>query len=155
MKVHPMGAAATTAPALPKTPMASGKATQAPQFMQILGERRGGPAARPAAVTPGGPTHAARVAPPGLAAPTKSTALQATTSVLAPDAMRRIADGAFAAEKRLDALIAAAARGKTFTAAELITLQAEVFRYSQSVEIVSRSTDKLVGAVKQTLTTQV
>lgn len=66
-----------------------------------------------------------------------------------------MADGAFAVEKRLDAIIAAASRGKTFTAAELITLQAEVFRYSHAIEIASRSTDKLVGAVKQTLTTQV
>jgi hypothetical protein len=34
-------------------------------------------------------------------------------------------------------------------------LQASVFRYSQTVEIVSRATDKIVGAVKQTMSTQV
>jgi len=39
--------------------------------------------------------------------------------------------------------------------AELLALQATVFRYSQAVEVVSRATDKLIGAVKQTLGTQV
>jgi hypothetical protein len=58
-------------------------------------------------------------------------------------------------EARVDALLDAAARGKTFTPGELIALQATVFRYSQTVEVLSRVTDKLVGAVKQTLGTQV
>jgi len=58
-------------------------------------------------------------------------------------------------EARVDALLDAAARGKTFTPGELIALQATVFRYSQTVEVLSRATDKLVGAVKQTLGTQV
>jgi hypothetical protein len=58
-------------------------------------------------------------------------------------------------ERQVDALLAAAARGKTFSPSELLALQATVFRYSQTVEVVSRATDKLVGAVKQTLGTQV
>ena len=58
-------------------------------------------------------------------------------------------------ERQVDTLLAAAARGKTFSPAELLALQATVFRYSQAVEIVSRATDKLVGAVKQTMGTQV
>ena len=36
-----------------------------------------------------------------------------------------------------------------------MALQVEVFRYSQTVEVISRTTDKLVGAIKQTLGTQV
>jgi hypothetical protein len=59
------------------------------------------------------------------------------------------------AESRMDAMIAAARNGKSFSASELLALQVEVFRYSQTVEVISRSTDKLVGAVKQTLGTQV
>jgi len=58
-------------------------------------------------------------------------------------------------ERRVDALLAAAARGKTFSPSELFALQATVFRYSQAVEVVSRATDKLIGAVKQTMSTQV
>jgi hypothetical protein len=59
------------------------------------------------------------------------------------------------AESRMDAMIEAARNGKAFSASELLGIQMEVFRYSQTVEVISRSTDKLVGAVKQTLGTQV
>jgi hypothetical protein len=67
----------------------------------------------------------------------------------------RALTGAAQGEARLDAILEAAARGKTFTPAELLAMQATVFRYSQTVEVVSRATDRLVGAVKQTLGTQV
>jgi hypothetical protein len=67
----------------------------------------------------------------------------------------RLLEGAVAGEKRVDAILQAAARGKTFTAAELLAMQATVFRYSQTIEVLSRATDRLVGAVKQTLGTPV
>jgi hypothetical protein len=67
----------------------------------------------------------------------------------------KMADGMFQSETRLDSLIGQAQKGKSFTAGELMGLQIEVFRYSQTVEVISRTTDKLVGAVKQTLGTQV
>lgn len=66
-----------------------------------------------------------------------------------------MAESALRAEQRVDALIAAAGRGRTFSAAELIALQATVFRYSQTIEVISRAADRLVGSVKQTLGTQV
>jgi len=59
------------------------------------------------------------------------------------------------AEDRIDRLIAAAATGKTFSAGQLLALQATTFRYSQTVEVLSRAADRLVGAIKQTLGTQV
>jgi hypothetical protein len=65
--------------------------------------------------------------------------------------LERTVDG----ERNVDTLLAAAARGKTFSPSELLALQATAFRYSQAVEIVSRAADKLVGAVKQTMGTQV
>jgi hypothetical protein len=68
---------------------------------------------------------------------------------------RKLTEDVLQAENRIDALIAAARRGKTFSAPELLAIQAEVFRYSQTVEVISRATDKLVGAIKQTLSTQV
>jgi hypothetical protein len=64
-------------------------------------------------------------------------------------------ENAAAGEARIDKILDAAARGKTFTAAELLAMQATVFRYSQTIEVLSRATDRLVGAVKQTLGTQV
>ena len=68
---------------------------------------------------------------------------------------RSLLERTVSAERNVDTLLAAAARGKTFSPSELLALQATVFRYSQAVEIVSRATDKLVGAVKQTMGTQV
>jgi hypothetical protein len=67
----------------------------------------------------------------------------------------RLATDTAKAESRMDAMIEAARNGKAFSASELLGIQMEVFRYSQTVEVISRSTDKLVGAVKQTLGTQV
>jgi hypothetical protein len=67
----------------------------------------------------------------------------------------RLANDTTKAESRMDAMIEAARNGKAFSASELLGIQMEVFRYSQTVEVISRSTDKLVGAVKQTLGTQV
>jgi hypothetical protein len=69
--------------------------------------------------------------------------------------LSRALAGASAGEARVDAILDAAARGKTFTPAELLAMQATVFRYSQTVEVLSRATDRLVGAIKQTLGTQV
>jgi len=66
-----------------------------------------------------------------------------------------MAERALRAESEVEALIASAGHGRTFSAAELIALQATVFRYSQTVEVISRATDRLVGAIKQTLGTQV
>jgi hypothetical protein len=59
------------------------------------------------------------------------------------------------ADHAADALIAAAARGRTFTPAQLLALQATVSRGTQTVEVVSRAVDRLVGTVKQSLGTQV
>jgi hypothetical protein len=69
--------------------------------------------------------------------------------------LARALENAAAGDARLDKILDAAARGKTFTAAELLAMQASVFRYSQTVEVISRATDRLVGALKQTLGTQV
>lgn len=68
---------------------------------------------------------------------------------------QRLADNVMVAEGRIDSMIEAGRNGKAFTASELIGLQMEVFRYSQTVEVISRTTDKVVGAFKQVLGTQV
>jgi hypothetical protein len=98
----------------------------APRTMEVVGERVG------------------RNQPPGGVAPTEGGSQ-----------WHKMADGMFQSETRLDSLINQAQKGKSFTAGELMGLQIEVFRYSQTVEVISRTTDKLVGAVKQTLGTQV
>jgi hypothetical protein len=62
---------------------------------------------------------------------------------------------AISAEREVDALLEAAARGRSFTPAQLLAMQATVARYSQTVEVISRVADRLVGAIKQTIGTQV
>jgi hypothetical protein len=95
------------------------------------------------------------VRPPARAAPKAEAPRRAAEASPLARGLARALDGAAKGETRIDALLEAAARGKTFTAAEMLAMQATVFRYSQTVELLSRATDRLVGAVKQTLGTQV
>jgi hypothetical protein len=125
----------------PKAPRTSGTGKT---FTAVLDE--GSPVApsRPATVA----TAATESnAPSPTAAPTKPAP---TTTPL-----RSMLERTVGAEKQVDALLEAAARGKTFTPAQLLAMQATVARYSQTVEVVSRVADRLVGAVKQTMGTQV
>ena len=132
----------------PAPPTNSGRSPGGPRhtgsFVAVLGERVGIGAA----------------SPPPAAAPTRPRAPDprkpaAAGSPAGPSPIRSLLERTVGAEQRVDTLLAAAARGKTFSPSELLALQTTVFRYSQAVEIVSRATDKLVGAVKQTMGTQV
>ena len=111
-------------------------------FTEVLGDRAGAGLA---------PVPPAASNPPA-ARPRKPPAAERPA---APSPVRALLERSLGAERRVDTLLAAAARGKTFSPSELLALQATVFRYSQTVEVVSRATDKLVGAVKQTMGTQV
>lgn len=59
------------------------------------------------------------------------------------------------AQARLDAVLAAAGSGRTFTAAELIGLQAEAYRCSQTVDLASKLVEQGAQSVKQALNTQI
>jgi len=113
-------------------------------FVAVLGERAG--------IRPASPPPAAATTRPHAPEPRKPAA---AGSPAGPSAIRSLLERTVGAEQRVNTLLAAAARGKTFSPSELLALQTTVFRYSQAVEIVSRATDKLVGAVKQTMGTQV
>ena len=113
-------------------------------FTSVLGERVG---IAPAAAGPVPPQ-------PGPLA-VRAHATRAASASPPPSPVRALLERTRGAARRGDTLLAAAARGKTFSPAELLALQASVFHYSQAVEVVSRATDKLVGAVKQTMGTQV
>ncbi len=58
------------------------------------------------------------------------------------------------AQARLDAVLAAARSGKTFTAAELIGLQAEAYRCAQTVDLAAKLVEQGAQSVKQALNTQ-
>ncbi len=115
-----------------------------PRFVEVLRE-----GTRPVvrAVTPDAAQVAgAHASPTGRASPRASP-----TAGTVRDALVAAVRG----EAQLDSLIAAAQQGRTFSPSELLAMQATVFRYSHMVDVVSRATDRLVGGVKQTLTTQV
>jgi hypothetical protein len=134
-------------PSIPAPPIPTGRPAEPRRtraFATILGE--GDAAARAAAPAPPATAVPSTAAPPTAAPP---------TAPAAASPVRAFLERTLTAEQRVDALLAAAARGKTFSPAELLALQATAFRYSQTVEIVSRATDKLIGAVKQTMSTQV
>jgi hypothetical protein len=58
-------------------------------------------------------------------------------------------------EREVDKGLHRAMHGKSMRPEELLALQANVMRYSQELEIASKLVEKLTGAVKQTLSTQV
>jgi hypothetical protein len=55
----------------------------------------------------------------------------------------------------LDAALAAARRGRTFTASELLALQADAYRLSETVELASRVVEGGAQAVRQMVNSQV
>jgi hypothetical protein len=59
------------------------------------------------------------------------------------------------AQRRLDAVLQAARNGRTFTAQELLGLQAQVYRYAQTVELASKLVENGAQSVKQALNTQI
>ncbi len=73
-----------------------------------------------------------------------------------PDQSRVITalSGIERAQARLDAVLAAARAGRTFTAAELIGLQAEAYRCAQTVDLASKLVEQGAQSVKQALNTQ-
>jgi hypothetical protein len=59
------------------------------------------------------------------------------------------------ARERLDGALSAARRGQTFTAQELLALQADAYRYTQTLEIASKAVEHAAQGVKQAVNTQV
>lgn len=97
--------------------------------------------ARPAASVPGaGPSATAPAAP---AEPTAWSALS------------RVAGDLDGQREAIDRAVLDARRGRCFSPADLLVLQAQVYAYSQGMEVVSRLVDKTVSAVKTALGTQV
>ena len=60
-----------------------------------------------------------------------------------------------AAQARLDAVLAAARSGRTFSAAELIGLQADAYRLAQTLDVAGKLVEQSVQGVKQAVQTQV
>jgi hypothetical protein len=59
------------------------------------------------------------------------------------------------AQRRLDGVLAAARTGRTFTAQELLSLQAEAYRVVQTVDLAGKLVEQGAQSVKQALNSQV
>ena len=58
------------------------------------------------------------------------------------------------AQRRLDSVLEAARRGRTFTAQELLVLQAEAYRCTQMLDVASKAVEHAAQSVKQAVNTQ-
>lgn len=67
---------------------------------------------------------------------------------------RRAVSHVLAAQKRLDEVLVLAQSGKTFTPAELLALQAQVYRSSQELDLAGKVVEKASSGIKQILQTQ-
>lgn len=79
---------------------------------------------------------------------------------VAPPRHPRVEPGAWlarvaAAQARMDRILALAASGRTFSPAELLSLQAGVAEASQTVDLAGKVLDRVSGGVKTLLQTQV
>ncbi len=59
------------------------------------------------------------------------------------------------AQRRMDAVLQAAQSGRTFTAQELLSIQTQVYRFAQTVDLASKLVEQGVQSVKQAMNTQV
>ena len=79
---------------------------------------------------------------------------------VAPAQRPRVEPGAWlarisAAQARMDRILALAASGRTFSPAELLSLQAGVAEASQTVDLAGKVLDRVSGGLKTLLQTQV
>jgi hypothetical protein len=104
--------------------------------------------------------RAAAAAPPAPARPSFSALLESRTPFAAlpgeaaPHPALSALAGVERAQARLEAVLAAARAGRTFTAAELIGLQAEAYRCAQTVDLASKLVEQGAQSVKHALNTQ-
>lgn len=67
----------------------------------------------------------------------------------------KVLDQVSAAQKRMDEILKVAESGKSFSPAELLSLQAHVYSASQQLDLAGKVVEKATGGVKQVLQTQV
>lgn len=67
----------------------------------------------------------------------------------------KVLDQVNAAQNRMEQLLKVAESGKSFSPAELLSLQTHVYRASQELDLAGKVVEKATGGIKQVLQTQV
>jgi hypothetical protein len=111
--------------------------------------------------SPGVPRTSVEVAPSRNETPGRFEDVMQRTSAASPAAaegpsalgrvLRSVEDG----QREMDRIIRLARSGRTFSAAELVGLQARVYRLSQELDLTSKLLEKATSGVKQAMSTQV
>jgi transcription termination factor NusB len=85
---------------------------------------------------------------------TAAPSTQDASSVTSKNLMN-LMDGVEKGQASLDKLIGSAMQGKKFSNAELLSLQASMYKYSQEMDLTSKIVEKTTTGLKDTLKTQV
>jgi hypothetical protein len=112
------------------------------------------PVAAPAAALPVATPEASRSF--GTVLEARRTSAPAAGAAPSPQsALRTSLQSLEQARERLDSVLTAARSGRTFTAGELLGLQAQAYRYAQTVELAAKVVESGAQSVKQAMNTQV
>ena len=85
----------------------------------------------------------------------KQPAVKPPVEAAAQRPAARALDQVSSAQTRMDKVLELAQSGKTFTPAELLALQTQMYRASQELDLAGKVVEKATGGVKQVLQTQV
>ena len=119
------------------------------------------PPPAPSAAPPAGTGFAAAIraagtgAPPAPPPPAPGAPAAPVPPGSAASAAREALRSIERAQRRLDAVLEAGRRGRTFTAQELLVLQAEAYRCAQTLDVASKAVEHAAQSVKQAASTQV
>ena len=127
-------------------PAAAGAVEPKQAFDKLLQQVRSGGETAPLTVAPG--VHHARPGATHAASPVTATRPAEATAA-------RAVDQVALAQHRLDRVLALAQSGKTFSPAELLGLQAQVYGASQELDLAGKVVEKATSGVKQILQTQI
>jgi hypothetical protein len=124
--------------AMPAAPRATNEPSR---FSELL--------ARPNNTAPStGAPPAANVPPAARVAPQQGANSSADALT---DAGRRLLSRVARGERYVEQVVRGAAAGAAYTPADLLAIQAQVYRYTQEVELVSKFVDRATSAVKTVL----
>jgi hypothetical protein len=144
MGISPLGGAG------PSNISGAGSAPKLETFDKVLKGQTGRPENAPLPVLQPQPSVAKSTSQ---VAPSKCRVAegQAPAGVSAAKVMDRVT----AAQNRMEQILSLAESGKSFSAAELLSLQTNVYRASQELDLAGKVVEKATGGVKQVLQTQV
>jgi hypothetical protein len=137
---------ATGAAPLASAPSRSVESQGGARFSEVLAARGQAPSAAP-------PNPAAATAPQHAPSAAAQQAYGAHASEPAPltEAGRRLLSRISRGERFVEQVVRGASSGAAYTPADLLAIQAQVYRYTQEVELVSKFVDRATNAVKTVL----